>query len=94
MLFDSILLYLTIPLTSLFIRETLNKWGILEMWSNSVSTILNNLGYCQLCFYTWANFLCILSYAFAVDNYYFLLYTPAFTVIALFIHFKYLEDGQ
>ena len=91
MLFDSILIYITIPLTAIFIRETLNKWKVLERWSNSKFTTLNNLGTCMLCFYWWVNFLSSLLYAVATKDYYFLLYTPAFTMVALFIHFKYLD---
>ncbi len=92
MLLDSLLIYITIPLSALFIRATLEKWGIIDRLQQSKHNVLNNLGYCQLCFYFWADLIPTFGYAYFVNDWYFLFYTPAFTVITLLIHFNLLEN--
>jgi len=94
MLFEELLIYITIPLTAIFIRLSLEKLKVVEKWLSSRFTVLNNLGYCAFCYYTWSNLFVALIYAILVKDFGFLLYSPAFTVISLMFHFKFFEDEQ
>lgn len=85
MLFKELLIYISIPLWSIFIRLCLQKWRITTKWINSNSKVLRHLGYCPLCFFTWCNLLCNLVYCFSISDYTFLGYTPAFIIISILI---------
>jgi hypothetical protein len=87
MLLKELLVYVTIPLTTIFVRGTLQKWGITDKMLKAKFSALFMLGYCELCFYTWCNFFISLAYSFAVKDYYFLLYTPALTIISMIVSF-------
>ena len=89
MIFEQLLIYATIPLTSVFIRLSLEKLGLNKTLQDSKFKILNNLGYCALCFYTWCNLLTALVYSIALEDYTFLYFTPAFVVISLVINIKF-----
>ncbi len=87
MLLDSLLIYITIPLTAIFIRVTLQKWGVTRKMLSSKYKPINNLGFCELCFYTWCNFFTTLVFCLATKNYSFILYIPAFTIISIIVSF-------
>jgi len=96
MLFEELLIYITIPFASVFVRGSLQKWGITNKMLESQYDPIYNLGFCALCFYTWCNFLCSLGYASVSKDYYFLLFTPAFTIISLIIsdHLNVFDNGE
>lgn len=94
MLFEELLIYITIPLIAIFTRLSLEKLNVVDKWLNSRFKVLENLGHCALCYYTWSNFLTALIYSIVVKDFGFLLYSPAFTVISLMFHFKYFESEQ
>jgi hypothetical protein len=85
MLFKELLIYISIPLWSIFIRLCLQKWRITTKWINSNYKVLRHLGYCPLCFFTWCNLLCNLVYCFSISDYTFLGCTPAFIIISILI---------
>ena len=94
MLFQELLIYVTIPLWSIFIRLCLQKFRITTKWINSKYRVLNHLGNCPLCFFTWCNILCNLVYSMSTLDYTFLGYTPAFIVISLItvLHFELFDN--
>ena len=81
-----------IPLLSIYIRLCLEKWEVIKIWSESKYNVLNNLAFCALCYYTWSNIICSCLYSFYIDDYFFILYAPVFTVVSLIVHFKYFES--
>ena len=94
MIFQDLLIYISIPLWSIFIRLCLQKFRITKKWINSKHRVLNHLGNCPLCFFTWFNILCNLVYSLGTSNYTFLVYTPAFIVISLItiLHFELFDN--
>jgi hypothetical protein len=85
MIFQDLLIYISIPLWSIFIRLCLQKWRITTKWINSKHRVLRHLGNCPLCFFTWCNTLCNLVYSLSISDYTFLGYTPAFIIISILI---------
>ena len=51
---QDLLLSLIIPFFSIYIRLCLDKWEIIKLWMASKYKVLNNLGYCYLCFFSSA----------------------------------------
>ena len=88
---QDLLLSLIIPFFSIYIRLCLDKWEIIKLWMASKYKVLNNLGYCYLCFFTWANIFGSCLYSLYTGNYLFILLAPVYTVISLMIQFKYFE---
>jgi hypothetical protein len=91
LLTQDLLLSLIIPFFSIYIRLCLEKWEIIKSMMVSKYKILNNLGYCFLCFYTWINLFGSCLYSLYTGNYLFILITPVYIVISLMIQFKYFE---
>lgn len=91
LLTQDLLLSLIIPFFSIYIRLCLEKWEIIKSMMCSKYKVLNNLGYCFLCFYTWINLFGSCLYSLYTGNYLFILITPVYIVISLMIQFKYFE---
>ena len=88
---QDLLLSLIIPFFSIYIRLCLDKWNIIKSWMDSKYKVLNNLGCCYLCFFTWVNLFGSCLYSLYTGNYLFILITPVYIVISLMIQFKYFE---
>tara|TARA_R100000544_G_C2213961_1_gene53509 strand:+ start:516 stop:803 length:288 start_codon:yes stop_codon:yes gene_type:complete len=90
---NQVLICLSIPILSVYIRLCLEKWHIIEKWNNSKFFILDNLANCALCYYTWSNLILTSAYGIMLmDDLAIIGFFPVFTVISLIIQFKYFED--
>jgi len=86
---NDLLVYAWLPILSIFIRLSLDKLGVLDVWLNSKYKVLNNLGFCALCYFTWSNIISSCLYSVYIDDYFFILSFPVLTVISLMMYFKY-----
>jgi len=43
---NTILIYVSIPILSIYIRLCLEKWKVIEKWNNSKFNVLDNLANC------------------------------------------------
>ena len=89
---NTILIYVSIPFISIYIRLCLEKWKVIDRWNNSKLNVLDNLANCALCYYTWSSILLTSAYSLYMNDVSFLRFFPVFTVISLIIQFKYFED--
>lgn len=89
MLFELLLIFIAIPLTTVFIYLSFDKLKVLDKMGNSSIKIVSNLGTCMLCFCTWCNIFINSIYAVASGQYHFFLFTAAFIVISLYVLFKF-----
>lgn len=89
---NTILIYVSIPILSIYIRLCLEKWKVIDRWKNSKFNVLDNLANCSLCYYTWSSLLLTSVYSLYMCNPIYIGFFPVFTVISLIIHFKYFEN--
>jgi len=89
---NQVLICLSIPILSIYIRLCLEKWHIIEKWNNSKFFILDNLANCALCYYTWSSILLTTAYSLCINDLAVIGFFPVFTVISLIIQFKYFES--
>lgn len=89
---NDLLVYAWLPILSIFIRLSLDKLGVVDVWLNSKYKVLNNLGFCALCYFTWSNIISSFLYSIYIDNYFFVLSFPILTVINLMLYFKYFDN--
>ncbi len=89
---NTILIYASIPILSIYIRLCLEKWKVINRWNNSKFYVLGNLANCALCYYTWSSLLLTSAYSLYACDVSFIGFFPVFTVVSLIIQFKYFED--
>jgi hypothetical protein len=88
---NTIFIYVSIPFLSIYIRLCLEKWEVIDTWSNSKFKPLDNLANCALCYYTWSNLLLTSVYSLYISDPIYIGFFPVFTIISLIIHFKNFE---
>lgn len=89
---NDVLIYLYLPILSIFIRLSLDKLGVVDIWLKSKYSVLNNLGFCALCYFTWSNIISSCLYSIYTGDYFFILSFPILTVINLMLYFKYFDN--
>jgi len=89
---NQVLICLSIPILSIYIRMCLEKWKVIDRCNNSKFFILDNLANCALCYYTWSNLILTSVYSLCINDLAVIGFFPVFTVISLIIQFKYFES--